>query len=189
MPASPKYHNRVRELVLQGAHRLFNRRGFAAVSINDVMADAGLTRGSFYRYFSSKSDLYAHSVTRFIHEDHKTPKDYQSERAKAAKIVRDYLSMRETEQAGDSFPLICLSNQPSRTDRAVRRAHESALKAMAESFEQAATADPQARRTHGLAICALCVGGLILSRSLEDHKLADELREAAMTTAFDLGKW
>jgi hypothetical protein len=47
MPPSRKHHNRIRDLVLQSAGRLFNRHGFNAVSIDDVMAEAGLTRGSF----------------------------------------------------------------------------------------------------------------------------------------------
>lgn len=64
MPPSRKHHNRIRELVLHSAGRLFNRHGFNAVSIDDVMAEAGLTRGSFYCYFASKSDLYAQSVAR-----------------------------------------------------------------------------------------------------------------------------
>jgi TetR/AcrR family transcriptional regulator, transcriptional repressor for nem operon len=68
MPPSRKHHNRIRDLVLQSAGRLFNRHGFNAVSIHDVMAEAGLTRGSFYCYFASKSDLYAQSVARVVHE-------------------------------------------------------------------------------------------------------------------------
>jgi AcrR family transcriptional regulator len=39
------------------------------VSIDDVMAEAGLTRGSFYCYFTAKSDFYAQSVARIVHED------------------------------------------------------------------------------------------------------------------------
>jgi len=74
MPPSRKHHNRIRNLVLQSAGRLFNRHGFNAVSIDDVMAEAGLTRGSFYCYFSSKSgDLYAQSVARVVHEDRENP--------------------------------------------------------------------------------------------------------------------
>jgi AcrR family transcriptional regulator len=32
------------------------------------MADAGLTRGSFYSYFESKGDLYAEAVTQILNE-------------------------------------------------------------------------------------------------------------------------
>ena len=33
--------------------------GFDGVSVQQIMADAGLTHGGFYRYFASKSNLYA----------------------------------------------------------------------------------------------------------------------------------
>ena len=49
------------------------------------MAEAGLTRGSVYCYFSSKSDLYAQSAARVIHEDRENP-------ARADKIMHDHLS-------------------------------------------------------------------------------------------------
>jgi TetR/AcrR family transcriptional repressor of nem operon len=189
MPPSRKHHNRIRELVLQSAGRLFNRHGFNAVSIDDVMAEAGLTRGSFYCYFSSKSDLYAQSVARVVHEDRENPKANGSERARADKIVRDYLSVGDHEETGDTFPMIGLPNDISRTDRAVRQAFESALKLMIQSFEQAANESTQTRRTNALAIAALCVGGMVLSRSIEDRKLADELRGAAKATALELAKW
>ena len=120
MPPSRKHHNRIRDLVLQSAGRLFNRHGFNAVSIDDVMAEAGLTRGSFYCYFSSKSDLYAQSVACVVHEDRENPKVSGTERTRADKIVHDYLS--EVEQ--DTFPMIGLPNDISRTDRAVRQAFE-----------------------------------------------------------------
>jgi AcrR family transcriptional regulator len=187
MPPSRKHHNRIRELVLQSAGRLFNRHGFNAVSIDDVMAEAGLTRGSFYCYFASKSDLYAQSVARVVHDDKDNQKDSTSERTRADKIVRDYLSAGEHEETGDTFPMIGLPNDISRTDRAVRQAFESALKLMIQSFEQAGSSNSQ--RNNALAIAALCVGGMVLSRSIDDRKLADELRGAALTTALDLGKW
>jgi AcrR family transcriptional regulator len=168
---------------------LFNRHGFNAVSIDDVMAEAGLTRGSFYCYFSSKSDLYAQSVARVVHEDRENPKGSESERTRADKIVHDYLSEADQDTAADTFPMIGLPNDISRTDRAVRQAFEAALKLMIQSFEQAANGNADARRANALAIAALCVGGMVLSRSIDDRKLADDLRGAAKATALNLGKW
>jgi TetR/AcrR family transcriptional regulator, transcriptional repressor for nem operon len=189
MPPSRKHHNRIRDLVLQSAGRLFNRHGFNAVSIDDVMAEAGLTRGSFYCYFASKSDLYAQSVARVVHEDRENPKGSGSERARADKIVQDYLTDMDQDSTADTFPMIGLPNDVSRTDRAVRQAFESALKLMIQSFEQAANGNADARRDNALAMAALCVGGMVLSRSIDDRKLADELRDAAKATALDLAKW
>ena len=39
------------------------------------------------------------------------------------------------------------------------------------------------------AIATLCVGGMVLARSIEDRVLADEIREAAMGIALSLGQW
>jgi AcrR family transcriptional regulator len=148
---------------------LFNRHGFNAVSIDDVMAEAGLTRGSFYCYFSPKSDLYAQSVARVVDADRENPKDSGSERARADKIVHDYLSDIDQEPTADTFPMIGLPNDISRTDRAVRAAFESALKLMIQSFEQATNGNAEARRDNALAIAALCVGGMVLARSIDDR--------------------
>ena len=101
----------------------------------------------------------------FVHEDKDNRKDSTSERSRADKIVRDYLSAGQHEETGDTFPMIGLPNDISRTDRAVHQAFESALKFMIQSFEQAAGGGGQARRNNALAIAALCVGGMVLSRS------------------------
>jgi TetR/AcrR family transcriptional regulator, transcriptional repressor for nem operon len=130
-----------------------------------------------------KSDLYAQSVARVVHEDRDNPKGSGSERTRADKIVQDYL----TDAHQDAN--IGLPNDISRTDRAVRQAFESALKLMIQSFEQAANGNAERRRTNALAIAALCVGGMILSRSIDDRKLAEELRGAAKANALSLGKW
>jgi TetR/AcrR family transcriptional repressor of nem operon len=37
----------VRQRIVQSAVQLFNRHGYTAVSIDDVMAGAGLTQGGF----------------------------------------------------------------------------------------------------------------------------------------------
>jgi TetR/AcrR family transcriptional repressor of nem operon len=48
MPYTTTHKAKTREKVIESAWRLFNRHGFAGVSIDEIMADAGLTRGGFY---------------------------------------------------------------------------------------------------------------------------------------------
>jgi len=59
MPYPGGHRERVRNRIVESARRLFNRHGFDGVSVGRIMADAGLTRGGFYSYFKSKSELYA----------------------------------------------------------------------------------------------------------------------------------
>lgn len=44
--------------ILQAAARAFGRTGFAATSMEDVAAEAGVSRLIVYRHFSSKEELY-----------------------------------------------------------------------------------------------------------------------------------
>ncbi len=47
-----------REQILAAATRAFAHRGFAATSLDDVAAAAGVSRVILYRHFDSKADLY-----------------------------------------------------------------------------------------------------------------------------------
>ena len=47
-----------REQILAAATRAFARAGFTATSLNDIAAEAGITRVILYRHFESKADMY-----------------------------------------------------------------------------------------------------------------------------------
>jgi len=190
---SPRHRLETKEKIIRSARRLFNRHGFDTVSIDDVMADAGLTRGSFYSYFESKGDLYAEAVTHILDEKQLLSSDGVSidPRAinNAAQFIRDYLSLEHFEDIDGTCPLIALPTEFLRDEPRVRQAFETVLRVMIDVFEQALQRDGQAARSRARAIAALCVGGMVLARSIENRGLADELREAAMGAALSLGQW
>ena len=193
MAYPPGHRLETRKKIIRSARRLFNCHGFDAVSIDDVMADAGLTRGSFYSYFESKGDLYAEAVTHILDEKQLLSSDGVSidPRAinNAAQFIRDYLSLGHFEDIDGTFPLIALPTDFLREEPRVRQAFETVLRVMIDVFEQALQRDGQAARSRARAIAALCVGGMVLARSIENRGLADELREAAMGVALSLGRW
>lgn len=47
-----------REQILDAATRAFARAGFTATGLDDVAAEAGITRVLLYRHFDSKADMY-----------------------------------------------------------------------------------------------------------------------------------
>ena len=55
MPYSPEHKRDTHQKILESARRLFNRRGFSEVSIDEIMDNAGLTRGGFYRHFRNRT--------------------------------------------------------------------------------------------------------------------------------------
>jgi len=55
-----------REQILRGAAEVFDRYGYGASTLSDVIAHAGVTKGALYFHFSSKEDL-AHAVIEQQH--------------------------------------------------------------------------------------------------------------------------
>lgn len=53
--------------LVESARRLFAARGYAGVSLADVVAAAGVTKGALYHHFSGKDDLFA-AVLGQVHE-------------------------------------------------------------------------------------------------------------------------
>src|SRR5215469_11479245 len=55
--ARPRRPSAARERILRTAHDLFYRDGIRATGIDRVIAEAGVTKVTFYRHFPSKDDL------------------------------------------------------------------------------------------------------------------------------------
>ncbi len=55
----PSKGNRTRERIIVKAAPIFNTRGFAGASMQDVMEATGLEKGGLYRHFGSKEELAA----------------------------------------------------------------------------------------------------------------------------------
>src|SRR6266481_10104543 len=54
-----------REQILAAATKAFARNGFTATGLDDIAAEAGITRVILYRHFDSKTDLYQAALDRF----------------------------------------------------------------------------------------------------------------------------
>jgi len=189
MGAQTEHHEHMRQKIIQSALQLFNRHGFTAASIDDIMAGAGMTRGGFYSYFQSKSELYAEAISRFVTEKQEVIANSEKASDRAVTLLRDYLSHQQLDDLEASCPLIGLPNDVSRTDQSVREAQEAALRMMVDTFEKGMSPNGQPSRQVALSLTALCLGGMVLARAIEDRKLADELREATMAVAMQLGHW
>jgi AcrR family transcriptional regulator len=54
--------------VIQKAHQLFIEKGYHATSIQDILDLSGISKGSFYNYFSSKAELFKAVLTSIENE-------------------------------------------------------------------------------------------------------------------------
>jgi TetR/AcrR family transcriptional regulator, transcriptional repressor for nem operon len=191
-PAS--HREQIRGKIVESARRLFNRNGFDGVSVNSIMEDAGLTRGGFYSYFDSKSDLYAEALQCFFTDPNWKSRwdgvDVDLASADAGpQIVRAYLSRQHLDSVENSCPMTTLPSDVARGDEKVKTAFETVFKAMVSLLDRDVKPGGERRENTAMAIAALCIGGMVVARSMNDRGLADRLREAATNVALDLGGW
>ena len=188
------HRDEVKGKIVESARRLFNRHGFDSVSVDQIMAGAGLTRGGFYSYFESKSDLYAEVLGCFF-----TDPEWKScwegvevdlaSKEVGPQVVRAYLSEQHFEDVENSCPMVALPGDVTRSGERAKIAFETVFKAMVSVLERGTGAGISKRHRVAQATAALCVGGMVVARAIEDRALADELRGSCMAVAFELGGW
>lgn len=189
MPYPSGHRERVRTDILRSARRLFNRHGYDAVSVDEIMKDAGLTRGAFYFYFGSKSQLYREAIG-FVLADHPASR-WAAEDAPASpavQLVNAYLSVRHLEEIDESCPLVTHAAEAARGDPELRAAFSSVLRALVRTIGQECS-DAHDPDGDALVIAALCVGGLALARGVGDPALAHRLLATSRSAVSRFAGW
>jgi AcrR family transcriptional regulator len=195
MPYSIEHKQETRKRIVQSARRLFNRNGFAEVTIAEIMGEAGLTHGGFYKHFSAKEDVYQEAVLEFICADRPEPWQARhidpsaSGAALARMIVEAYLSSEHFADRDGSCPMIALPSDVARGKGAVREAFRQVLEMMVNVFAENFPPARRSRRDRALALAAMVVGGMVLARAVDDKGLADDLRASALRQVYETTGW
>lgn len=147
----------------------------------------------FYSYFRSKSDLYVETLRCFFTDPNwknrgRGIKFSLNSPDMAAQIVRAYLSRQHFDDVENSCPMVALPGDVARGTPAVKSAFETVFKAMVAALQREVAGTRQ-RRDAAMAVAALCIGGMVVARSLNDARLAARLRDAATAAALSLGGW
>jgi hypothetical protein len=71
----------------------------------------------------------------------------------------------------------------------VKAAFENVFRAMVTVLGREVKHSMQAPEDTAMAIAALCIGGMVVARSLKDNRFSDRLRDAATHAALVLGGW
>jgi AcrR family transcriptional regulator len=194
MPYPRDHKARTRAKIVSSARALFNRHGFDQVTIDRVMANAGLTRGGFYHHFSSKEALYGEAVASVAGS---SPFSREIARRRAAGVESDgeelahllvdmYLADEMLGNVDDQCPLYALPSDVARAGRGPRAEYTKIIQRMAALLRGSrveAGGDPEGR---AFATLALCVGGMVLARTTNDDSLAKQVRVAARAAAHAL---
>lgn len=160
---------RSRQRIIDSAARLFTTKGFDHVGIDEVMADAGLTRGAFYSHFSTKVELYSEAIIAGARKGKSLTEHCDC----AQDIIREYLSQEHVAGNVRQCPLAFLVSDISKRDDQIRRTYTRVFAGLVERL-QAAGMDPQT----ALQQVVLMIGGVAVSRALDDDELVRKVLKA-----------
>jgi len=96
-------------------------------------------------------------------------------------LLRAYLSKAHVESAETGCPVVALGSEMPRQAPEVRRAATRRIKEMIDLVARQSPewGQPGAHQ-HALVTVAMMVGALVLARAVDDPRLSDALREAAL---------
>jgi TetR/AcrR family transcriptional repressor of nem operon len=167
-----------KEQIIVAAARRFREQGFDGISVAEIMNEAGLTHGGFYRHFSSKDELVAIASLRAVSETtskwRKIADDATGDRLKA--IANSYLSLRHHDHPETGCLVAALGGELSRQPSSVKDAVTEGGRQMIDFLSGIAPGKTKAlRRKQAIVVFASMVGGIILARMTSDSKLREEI--------------
>ncbi len=171
-----------RQTVINSASRLFRERGFDGIGIKDVMENAGLTQGGFYKQFDSKQDLAAEASKRAFEN---AAGSFSAALAANPKNPLDaalayYLSMEHRDDRLGGCPIVGLGSEAARQSNEVRATFETGIKALLEELSGLiAAAGNKKPDAQALAVLSTMVGAVTLARIANDPHLARDILKAA----------
>lgn len=188
MRYSESHKAETRGRILKSAASHFRKSGIDGASLPDVMKDAGLTVGGFYRHFESKEDLFVAAMDRSLDETLEIfgASDASLDREVwTQSVAKVYLSMAHRANQSGGCPLPALAGDVARADAAVRSRSESNLVKLVDAIADRLGGGDTGE---GWAFLATLVGGLALSRMVEDDDLARSILHACRDSAVRCGE-
>jgi len=170
-----------REHILQVAADQFREHGIDGVGVADLMKAAGMSVGSFYGYFESKDQLVAETYAKAVNATKERIVGYLIQPGEKAftNMVNEYLSPGHRDNQKQGCVLAALGSEVTHQSDAVRHAATNELRSL---FAETAKNLPgrTEKQKHDLAITTLAslVGGLILSRMVDDTDLSKQVLDA-----------
>jgi len=176
-----KTHQRI--VVL--ASKRFREKGLAGIGIAELMKEAGLTVGGFYKHFDSRDDLVAEAVGSAFGAWRRQldtaasggpPVTYES-------LVDDYLSETHRDRPGTGCPVGALAGEFARSDKRTRalvtqEAQES-IQLLVTLLRDASEKGKDTARSRAIMTYCALVGAIGVARAVSDEKLSREILNTA----------
>jgi TetR/AcrR family transcriptional repressor of nem operon len=170
-----------RQTVINVASRLFRQRGFDGIGLKDLMEEAGLTQGAFYKQFASKEDLAAQASKRALESTTRrwTTAAEANPKDPLGAVIAFYLSMGHHEERMDGCPVVALGSDAARQSVDVKASFETGIREYLKMLGRWIGESDGDDSGKTMAILSTMVGALLLSRAVNNKQLSKRFLQAA----------
>jgi TetR/AcrR family transcriptional repressor of nem operon len=155
--------------------------GLSRPAIGELMKEAGLTHGGFYRHFGSREELVDESIVRALWDGARRIADaVGAERDSGgdplAGLIAAYLSPEHRDDLAGSCAVATLGADVARASDRTRGAYGDQVRSYLRVIEGLLDEpDPAARRRRAVLTLSALVGAVIMARAVSDPELSGEL--------------
>ena len=171
-----KTHERIVKL----ASKRFREEGLAGIGIAELMKEAGLTVGGFYKHFDSRDDLVAEAVSSAFGGWKRRVEAAKSGGAPVSyeKLIDEYLNEAHRDNPGTGCAFSALAPEIARSDKRTRALTSEQVR---NDIQLIATLlpgrDKRTARSRAILIFSALVGAMSLARAVSNEALSREILE------------
>ena len=172
--------------MVQAAGAAFREHGLGGIGVDGLAKAANFTSGAFYFHFDSKIDAFVASMSESLDGLRQGIEQFQQDCGsgwlKAFAVF--YLGFKRTCGLGEGCALPLLSSEVERAGDAARKAYEQRMQDVFHALERGLKPKASSSsREQALVLMALLVGGVVMSRTVKDKRLSEEIAAAVQKAA------
>jgi TetR/AcrR family transcriptional repressor of nem operon len=167
--------------IVRVAAARFREAGVDGIGVADLMKDAGLTHGGFYRHFDSRDELVAEAIERALRDGGRVVEAVaNSKQFPLATLVDAYLSTAHRDGLATSCAVTTLAGDVARSNDRARSAYTLQVGTYLELLIKLIPGDKKrSRRIKAIAALSTLVGAVSMARAVNDERLSREILKSA----------
>jgi TetR/AcrR family transcriptional regulator, transcriptional repressor for nem operon len=178
MGHSKAQKTRTHKRIVNIASKRFREKGLAGFGIAELMKEAGLTVGGFYKHFDSRDDLVAEAVSSAF-GGWKRRVDAAASGGPSvslAKLIDDYLNEAHRDDPGSGCAFSALAAEIGRSDKQTRALTSQQVRNDIQLIAGLLPGKDKSRaRSRAILTFSALVGAMSLARAVSDEALSREI--------------
>ncbi|MGA8431205.1 MAG: TetR/AcrR family transcriptional regulator [Candidatus Sulfotelmatobacter sp.] len=158
--------------IVSVAAKRFRELGLEGIGVADVMQEAGVTVGGFYKHFGSRDELVVEALAAAF----KDLDVWEEHTADMAHLLQNYLTEAHRDAPGTGCAMGALVGDMTRGSKSARALYTSRVKRSLAFFSALLPSNQRSdKRRRALLILSALLGAINLSRAVSDPNLSREI--------------